>query len=167
MLNIMDMLCGIPSFLNDSTISCIGDVDESITTEVKHTIKRDSNITAQFSPVSVIFIQLIPLAHIIFPECMNGWNIIIAPPNGNSSANLENEDLNDSVAKYNMINRNISSIICVKSWSDITANIIIAMKNINLILPSKSCIILFFELNVSKSRASLIFGIIYNFLQYF
>ena len=114
-LSIIAKLCGIFSFLKDSTISCIGLVDESITIEVKHTISLVKSIAAQFSPVSVMLIQLIPLAHIIFPVCMNGWNIIIAPPNGNNRVSLANDDLKDNVAIYKTKSKNISSIIWTNS----------------------------------------------------
>ena len=45
---------GIPSFLNDCTTSCIGEVDERITIAVKQTSNLANKRTVQFKPVSVI-----------------------------------------------------------------------------------------------------------------
>lgn len=105
---------------------------------VSDTIKRTNKRTAQFSPKSVMCNQ--EWLQIIFPGWMNGWNMIIAPPNGSNINNRLNESIYDNLAIFNMTNNNISSIIGMKSSFETTQTTIIKIVDINFIRPSRLCI---------------------------
>ena len=86
----------------------------------------------------------------MFPGWINGWNIMIAPPNGSNINNLLAESQQDKLASLSTISKNISSTIGIKSSFETTQTRIIKMVEINLILPSKLCIGLFFDAKSSN-----------------
>ena len=82
---------GIFNFLNELAISWRGVVDEYMMIAVRHTIKRIRSKKHQFRPTSLTVNQ--EYLQIMFPGWMNGWNIIITPPNGSSISNLLKESI--------------------------------------------------------------------------
>ena len=76
--------------------------------------------------------------------------MMIAPPKGSSINNLLKESLYDRLAILRMTNRNISKMIGMNISFEITQVNMMNIVEINLILPSKSCIVLFCDDNSSN-----------------
>jgi hypothetical protein len=142
---------GIPSFLNDSTTSCIGLIDDKITMDVSATMSLDMRSIAQSNPVSVICIPKAP-DQITIPGWINGWNAIIIPPKGNRSKILVREVLNEILDMYISISRYISKNIKTRICVENTEYTIMNINRTNLTLPSMACKGLFLLVSVSSCR---------------
>ena len=81
---------------------------------------------------------------------MNGWKIMIAPPNGSNINSRLNESIYDKFAIFNIVNKIISNIIGINNSFETTQTSIMNIVEINLILPSKLCIGLFLEAKSSN-----------------
>ena len=126
MVRIIAKSLGIPSFLNDWTTSCIGEVDERITIAVKQTINLANKRTVQFKPASVMNNHEYGPCQMIFPGCMNGWNAMTKPPKGKRRSTLLKLSLKDNFAKNMTINKKHSNTIGTISLSEKTQKRIIS-----------------------------------------